>query len=109
MGKGALLKCKITLKAPRPSHIREIDECNTLGDHLRRARQQQQHYQPFVAQKLNVNTLTITNWELNRNQPMGHHIPKIIEYLGYTPLFNLAGNTLSKKNRTTPIHKRIKL
>ena len=53
--------------------------------------------QGCVAQMLSVETDTITNWELNRNTPHIQYVPKILEYLGYTPLFDLAGNSLSKR------------
>ena len=53
--------------------------------------------QGFVSQMLSVSTNTITGWELNRNTPQVKYIPRIINFLGYTPLFNLAGNSLSKR------------
>ena len=31
---------------------------------------------------------SITNWELNRNEPSLNQIPKVILFLGYTPLIN---------------------
>ena len=35
-----------------------------------------------------MTTESITNWELNRNTPNFNQIPKIISFLGYTPLIN---------------------
>ena len=86
-----------TLKAPKPSHNRTIEEYHTLGDHIRKTRTDRNEPQSCVAHLTDVDTMTITNWELNRNEPMIHHVPKIISYLGYTPLLNLAGTSLSKK------------
>ncbi len=37
---------------------------------------------------MNVTTDTITSWELNRNEPTVTHIPKIISFLGYSPIFH---------------------
>jgi hypothetical protein len=34
---------------------------------------------------------------LSRNEPQVHYVPRIIEYLGYTPLFDLAGTSLGKR------------
>ena len=90
-------KCEIALKASRPQHLWDINECNTLGEHMRRKRIHSNESQPCVAQKLNVTTDTITNWELNRNTPQVHFHPQIIKYLSYCPLFELAGTSQSKR------------
>ncbi len=37
---------------------------------------------------MNVTTDTITNWELNRNEPKLTQIPKIISFLGYSPILH---------------------
>ena len=42
--------------------------------------------QPEVARIINVTTNTITNWELNINEPTLYQIPKIISFLGYSPI-----------------------
>jgi transcriptional regulator with XRE-family HTH domain len=86
-----------TLQAPKPSNNRAIEECVTLGDHLRRKRLEGNESQSCIAHLTGVKTDTITNWELNRHEPMIQYIPKILAYLGYTPLFDLAGTTCSKK------------
>ena len=86
-----------TLKAPKPSHNRTIDECHTLGDHIRKIRIDRNESQSCVAHLLGTTTDTITNWELGRNKPMAHHTPLILTYLGYTPLLDFAGTSLSKK------------
>ena len=44
--------------------------------------------QPQVAKIINVTTDSITNWELNRGKPILTLIPKIISFLGYTPVTN---------------------
>lgn len=87
-----------TLKAFKAPKSRGIEECVTLGDHLRKTRIDRNESQPCVAQKLGLTrTDSLTNWELNHFQPQARFNPKIIEYLGYTPLYDLAGTSLSKK------------
>lgn len=53
--------------------------------------------QGCVAKMLSVSTETITSWELNHHEPQVHFHPRIIEYLGYCPLFDLAENSQSKR------------
>ncbi len=63
-------------------------ELITYGDHLRKKRLDLNLTQQQVAKIINVTTESITNWELNRNTPNFNQIPKIISFLGYTPLIN---------------------
>ncbi len=87
-----------TLKAPKISHSRTFKECHTLGDHLRKTRTDRNESQSYVAQKLGLTrTDSLTNWELNHFQPQARYNPLIIDYLGYTPLNNLVGTSLSKR------------
>jgi transcriptional regulator with XRE-family HTH domain len=55
----------------------------TLGDHLRKRRLDLGLLQREVAQKLQVNQMTICNWEINRTSPQLRFIPRIITFLGY--------------------------
>jgi transcriptional regulator with XRE-family HTH domain len=41
--------------------------------------------QKEVAGMLGVDTNTVTNWEKNRCQPKLHILPKIVQFLGYSP------------------------
>ena len=41
--------------------------------------------QKQVAQQIGVDMSTITNWEINRTIPAIRFMPRIIEFLGYTP------------------------
>lgn len=93
---GLTLKCEITLKAPKPHHtgeILDIEECDTLGEHLRRKRLKRNESQAFVAKELEVEggLDTLLNWELNYHEPHPKYISRIITYLGYTPLFDMVG------------------
>jgi transcriptional regulator with XRE-family HTH domain len=90
-------KCEIRLKAPRPCRYKEPDECDTLGGHLRNRRLRINESQGCVAQKLCVETDTITNWELNRNEPHVHYVHHFSDYLRYNPLYDLAGTSLGKR------------
>jgi len=58
---------------------------NTLGDHLRKRRLDLGLLQCDVAEKLQVNQMTICNWETNRTFPQLRFIPRIIAFLGYDP------------------------
>ena len=78
--------CKIVLKAKKPNRKPYPKELNTYGDHIRKKRLDLNLNQPQVAKLMNVTTDTITNWELNRGNPTLTYIPKIISFLGYTPI-----------------------
>jgi transcriptional regulator with XRE-family HTH domain len=78
--------CHISLKGQKPLHQAYPKELNTLGDHLRKKRLDLKLLQKDVAKIIGVEEATIWNWENNRSSPKLRHIPKIIEFLGYTPL-----------------------
>jgi DNA-binding transcriptional regulator YiaG len=65
-----------------PAYPREL---NTLGYHLRKVRLNRELSQLDVARILRVTTDTVTNWELNRNQPRAKFAKRIISFLGYIP------------------------
>ncbi|MDD5695257.1 MAG: helix-turn-helix transcriptional regulator [Bacteroidales bacterium] len=74
-----VLSCKKTNRKPYPK------ELLSYGDHLRKRRLDLDLSQPRVAKIINVTADSITNWELNRNEPQLKYIPKIISFLGYVP------------------------
>ncbi len=78
--------CHLVLKAPKPNRKPYPKELKTYGDHLRKKRLDLNLYQSDVAKIINVTTDCITNWELNRNKPEIRYIPKIISFLGYSPI-----------------------
>ena len=80
--------CNIVLKAIKPERKPYPKELKTYGDHLRKKRLDLNLSQPQVAKIINVTTDSITNWELNRGKPILTLIPKIISFLGYTPVTN---------------------
>lgn len=75
--------CQITLKAQKPSHIPHNP--HSLGEHIRKRRLEQNLFQTDIALIIGVEETSIYNWENNRSTPIIKHIPKIIEFLGYTP------------------------
>lgn len=81
----ALPFCRVALSSPKPKPPEYPKALETLGDHLRKARLDRSLLQKQVARQLGVNALTVTNWELGHTPPDLPFIPKIIEFLGYTP------------------------
>lgn len=77
--------CNVQLKAQKPARKPYPKELITYGDHLRKKRLDLNLSQPQVAKLINVTTDSITNWELNRNNPDLIHIPNIISFLEYAP------------------------
>lgn len=60
-------------------------ELKTLGDHLRKRRLELGLRQIDVAQQLGVAIQCISNWEHHRSSPKVYLIPRIVEFLGYSP------------------------
>jgi transcriptional regulator with XRE-family HTH domain len=56
-----------------------------LGDHLRKKRLDVGLLQKEVGQTLGVTACTVRYWETGRAFPAIKHIPRIIEFLGYSP------------------------
>lgn len=75
----------LTLKARRPDKRPYPKQLVNYGDHLRKKRLDLNLSQPQVAKIIQVTTDTITNWELNRVNPLISYISKIILFLEYTP------------------------
>jgi transcriptional regulator with XRE-family HTH domain len=81
--------CKSELKAPKPLSHQYPQTLTTLGDHLRKKRLDLNLVQKDVAKILGTDANTLTYWETNRGEPSLRLIPKIIDFLGYVPLFIL--------------------
>ena len=75
--------CQITLKAQKPSLIPQSPQ--SLGEHIRKRRLEQNLFQSEVAHIIGVEETSIYNWESNRSNPSVKYIPKIIKFLGYIP------------------------
>ena len=86
--------CNVVLSAPKPDRKPYPKELKTYGDHLRKKRLDLNLSQSQVAKIINVTTDSITNWELNRNEPNLNQIPKIVSFLCYSPI--ITENPLTK-------------
>jgi len=79
----ALPFCHIQLTARKPPSPACPRELHTLGDHIRKRRLDLGLLQREVAEKLQVNQMTVCNWETNRTSPQLRFIPRIVAFLGY--------------------------
>ncbi|MBY0533740.1 MAG: helix-turn-helix domain-containing protein [Rickettsiaceae bacterium] len=77
--------CNIVLKGLKPNRKPYPKALKTFGDHIRKRRLDLDLSQREVAKLLKVKTDTVTNWELNRNDPQVSQYPSIIQFLGYYP------------------------
>lgn len=80
-----VISVTLVLQGVKPQPKGYPIECKTIGDHIRKNRMNRELSQPELSEILNVSTSTITNWELNRSQPLDINLPLIIDFLGYTP------------------------
>lgn len=79
----ALPICQLTLKAQKPSLIPQNPQ--SIGEHIRKRRLEQNLFQADVARLIGVEETSIYNWESNRSNPSIKNIPEIIKFLGYLP------------------------
>jgi len=88
--------CHIHLLAQKPQKWQSLDPPRTISDHIRKRRLQLGWGAIQLAHTLHVSTETIYNWEKGRTYPEIRFMPRIVEFLGYTPpLFNR--ETIGKK------------
>jgi transcriptional regulator with XRE-family HTH domain len=90
--RGSLPFCYFSLSAKRPPKRAYPKTLETIGDHLRKRRLDLELFQKDVAVAIGVDTCTITNWEKGHSQPELRFIPKVIDVLGYVPLFPTPNN-----------------
>ena len=69
-------------KAKSPCYPQEL---KTIGDHIRKRRLELKLFQKDVAELIQTDTDTVTNWEKNRCQPGFIYYPAIMDFLGYCP------------------------
>lgn len=91
----ALPFCHLRLNSKKSSTYPRLEECDTLGDHLKRRRLELGLLQRQVAPKLGINRFTLANWEKNRREPGIRHYPAIMDFLGYCP--SRAGTTFGER------------
>jgi transcriptional regulator with XRE-family HTH domain len=75
----------VTLKAERPVPAAYPKSLKTFGDHLKKRRLDLSLRQKDVSHILGVSETSIWYWEKNLTSPSLHHVPKVIEFLGYVP------------------------
>jgi len=69
---------------------------DTIGDHIRKKRIDLGLLQRDVAEIIGVSKQTVGYWELGVAEPEIRHIPKIIEFLGYTPFECKSNNPIER-------------
>ena len=77
----------MVITAKRPKSAKYPKTLAALGDHIRTRRLELKLFQREVAQLLGVNETSVYDWEKHRTHPMMHLIPRITQFLGYTPQF----------------------
>jgi transcriptional regulator with XRE-family HTH domain len=75
----------LTLKGYKSKSYPKLEECKTLGDHLKRRRLQRGLRQIDVAPILGIDNFTLGNWEKGATEPMVWYYPAIMDFLGYCP------------------------
>lgn len=71
----------------------------TLGDHVLKRRLDLQLDRQQTAEIIGTDKCSIANWEHNRSGPRARYLPKIIDFLGYTPKDLFTTNTFGEKIR----------
>ncbi|HBG25590.1 MAG: hypothetical protein A2Y10_04940 [Planctomycetes bacterium GWF2_41_51] len=71
----------------------------TLGDHVLKRRLDLKLDRQQTAEMIGTDKLSIANWEHNRSGPRPRYIPKIIDFLGYTPKDLFTPNTFGEEIR----------
>jgi DNA-binding XRE family transcriptional regulator len=63
-----------------------LENPQTLGEHLKRARQLKRIRQKDAAAMLGVGHFTYITWEKDQATPFPRYYPAIIKFVGYNPL-----------------------
>jgi len=71
----------------------------TLGDHVLKRRLDLKLDRQQTAEIIGTDKLSIANWEHNRSGPRPRYLPKIIDFLGYTPKDLFTVKTFGEKIR----------
>ena len=81
----ALPFCQCGLKSRKTKGHQYPSEIKTWRDHVRVRRLDLGLMQKEVALMLGVEKATVSNWETNRSKPVVRFLPRIVEFLGYSP------------------------
>lgn len=63
----------------------------TMGDRIRHARKAKKITQKALAELLEINRVSVTQWELNDTKPELHRLPELVRILGGTVEWYLSG------------------
>jgi transcriptional regulator with XRE-family HTH domain len=81
----AFLPCAgLVLKGLKPKEV--ALEPQSFGEHIKRRRLELGLSQPQAAESLNVDPITVLNWERGKTKPLIRSLPAIFAFLGYTPV-----------------------
>ena len=78
-------KCSFTLTAKTPKKTTPKIKPRTLGEFIKRERQQRKLSQATAAKFFGVNGMCLSSWELNRETIHTKYLEAIIEFLGFIP------------------------
>src|SRR2546423_949804 len=76
---------QIILRTPKPNIPLITREFNTIGNHILHRRTDLGLLQKDIATLFNVSRETIINWETRPSLPRVQLMPRIVDFLGYTP------------------------
>jgi transcriptional regulator with XRE-family HTH domain len=82
----ALPFCHLPLRARKPPSPGYPLQPQTLGEHLKKRRLDLGLRQKDLARRLETSLFNIWNWERNVTGPSLRFLPRIIRFLGYSPL-----------------------
>lgn len=74
-----------TVSKPFGHRYQPVQEPNTLGEKIKKRRQELRMYQPQLAKQLGVSEATVSNWETNKAVPKIYQWRQLIEFLGFYP------------------------
>lgn len=78
-------KCSFTLKAKIPKKTTSKLKPKTLGEFIKRERQQRNLSQAKAAKFFGINGMCLSSWEINKKTIHPKYLESIIEFLGFTP------------------------
>ncbi|MGY0408223.1 MAG: helix-turn-helix domain-containing protein [Polaribacter sp.] len=104
-----LPKCSFTLKAKIRPLKQTIASTNTLGDYIRKERLKRGIEQQDLAKQFNINSVALSQWELNRKPPHPKYFTQIIEFLGFTPVLKSDFDRLGIRTKLYKIQRNISL
>jgi len=77
--------CSFSIKAKIPSLKRITSNPRTLGEYIRKERFKRGLSQSKVAKLIGVHSVSLSNWEFNRQPVASKHLIRIVEFLGFLP------------------------